>query len=211
MVWETITMVRSLFLTMLLVVSVTTTAQTKKTKKMLESIEGEWSLDDSGNITYQRIVELSHLSKDEIYHRALNFFLYGHEGEPLDITQDRELGRIVVKGIYEDVHIADFFLNSTHIHCWHIVRIDVKEGRTRFLLTLTAYDKEEIATTDGELPLVTTTKINREFPINPAGLNKTMMGKAFYKAHGRATLTLDNLSRAIREGNTSPDLENNDW
>lgn len=204
-------MVRSLLLAILMLVSVTTTAQTKKTKKMLESIEGQWSLDDSGNITYQRILELSHLSKDEIYHRALSYFLYGREGETLDMTQDKELGRIVVKGIYEDVHITSFFLNSTHLHCWHIVRIDVKEGRTRILLTLTAYDKEEIDIADGELPFVTSTKINREFPINPAGLNKTMMGKAFYKAHGRAMLTLDNLSRAIREGNTSPHLENNDW
>ena len=38
-----------------------------------------------------------------------------------------------------------------------------------------------------------------------------MMGKAFYEAHKSAISTLEEIEKAIIGGNTSKDLEKDDW
>lgn len=177
---------------------------------MLAEIEGQWSLDDSGNITYQSILELGHLSKNEIYSRALNYFLYNTENAPQELTEDKELGRILAKGFFDNVHSSSVFLEYTNFHALNLIRIDVKEGRARILLTLTDYETE-VGDATNNPPFLGTTKINQEFPINPRGRNKTMMGKAFYHSHLKAIETLESLAKAINNGNTSTTLENNDW
>ena len=42
-------------------------AQSKKVKLMMQEISGEWSLDDNGNVTYVKVLELPELSKSEIF------------------------------------------------------------------------------------------------------------------------------------------------
>jgi len=56
---------------------------------MLAEIEGQWNLD--GNVTYTRIVEAHKLSKEEIYNRALNYFVYNYgSGKSVIQTQDKD-------------------------------------------------------------------------------------------------------------------------
>ena len=99
-------------------------------------------LDDNGNVTYTRIVEAHKFSKEEIYNRALNYFVYNYgSGKSVIQTQDKELGRIVGKGLYDDVHVGISII-TTYVDCWHIARVDVKEGRARIIFTLTTYDKK---------------------------------------------------------------------
>ncbi|WP_350285611.1 DUF4468 domain-containing protein [uncultured Croceitalea sp.] len=177
---------------------------------MLAEIEGQWSLDDAGNVTYQRIVELGGLSKNEIYSRGLNYFLYDTENAPQELTEDKELGRIVAKGFFDNVHSSSVFLDYTNFHCLNLIRIDAKEGRARILLTLTGYETE-VGDASNNPPFIGTTKLSQEFPINPSGRSKTMMGKAFYNSHLKALETLERLAKAINDGNTSTILENDDW
>ena len=76
---------------------------------MLKEIEGQWSLDDNGNVTYQRIVEVPEMKKDDIYNRVLNYFIYNYgSGKSVIQTQDKEAGLIVGKGLYEEVHVGIF-------------------------------------------------------------------------------------------------------
>jgi hypothetical protein len=37
------------------------------------------------------------------------------------------------------------------------------------------------------------------------------MGKAFYKSHKAANATIDAIEKSIKEGNTSKEIENDDW
>ena len=200
-------------ITILLILTLVTSvsySQNKTTKKMLAEIEGQWSLDDNGNVSYTRIVEVPEIKdKNEIYNRALNYFVYNYgSGKSVIQTQDKELGRIVGKGLYNDVHIG-ISLITTYVDCWHIVRVDVKDGRARIILTLTQYDKRIVGgdTPDSHISL----KVEQSFPINPKGNQKTVMGKAFYKSHLAAISTLDNLEKSIKEGNTSKELEKDKW
>jgi len=189
--------------------STSISAQNGQTRAMLKAIEGQWELDDNGNVTYVRVVEADGLSKEEIYSRTLNFFVYNYgSGKSVIQTKDPELGRVVGKGLYDDVHIG-VSLVTTYVDTWHIARVDVKEGRARIILTLTEYEKK--VTGGSTPPSYSTMKVEQEFPINPKGYAKTVMGKAFAKSHERALATLDKIEKTIKEGNTTEELENDDW
>lgn len=183
--------------------------QSSEVKRMLQEIEGQWSLDDNGNLSYQRIIEVPEMEKDDIYSRALNYFVYNYgSGKAVIQTQDKENGLIVGKGLYNDVHIG-ISIVTTYIDAWHIVRVDIRNGRARIILTLTEYDKK--VTGGNTPPSYSTMKIEQEYPINEKGMFKTVMGKAFYKSHQKAIATMDAIERAIKEGNTSKQMENSEW
>lgn len=63
----------------------------KKQKKCWLKLKVNGILDDNGNVTYTRIVEAHKLSKEEIYNRALNYFVYNYgSGKSVIQTQDKE-------------------------------------------------------------------------------------------------------------------------
>ncbi|QII69991.1 DUF4468 domain-containing protein [Apibacter sp. B3706] len=179
-------------------------------KEMLKEIQGKWSLDDNNNVTVVRIIEVPNMSKDEIFQRALNYFTYNYvSGKSVIQTQDKESGVIVGKGLYENVH-KGINVFKMKVSAWHILRVDVKEGKARAIVTLLQYEKEMIVS-GNSLPNYSTSFIAQEYPINPKGANKTIMGKAFYKTFKKANATLENLEKTIKEGSTSKDIENSDW
>jgi len=200
---------KSISVLILIVFCIVAHGQSVEVKRMLQEIEGQWQLDDNSNVTYQRIVEVPGIEKDEIYNRVQNYFVYNYgSGKSVIQTQDKENGLVVGKGMYKDVHIG-VSLITTYIDTWHIARVDVKDGRARIILTLTEYDKKLVG---GDTPpSYVTMKVEQEFPINGKGMFKTVMGKAFYKSHLHALSTLDAIEKAIREGNTSKQIENSDW
>jgi len=196
-------------LAILILIATFSFGQNAKTKSMLKEIDGQWSLDDNGNVTYSRVIEAPDLTNDEIYNRVLNYFVYNYgSGKSVIQTQDKELGRVVGKGLYNDVHVG-VSLITTYVDCWHIVRVDVKEGKARIILTLTEYEKKIVG--GNTPPSYSTMKVEQEFPINPKGYAKTVMGKAFYKSHKAAIATMDAIEKTIKEGNTSKEIENDDW
>lgn len=108
-------------------------AQSKKAQEMLQSIEGEYEIDDNGNVSFVKIVDVidssgDTLSKDEIYNRAYTYFTYNYvDGESVIQLEDKDGGIIVAKGIYPNVH-ADASLIIRKLDAYHILRIDIKEG-----------------------------------------------------------------------------------
>lgn len=178
-------------------------------KEMQAEIKGAYTLDDNGNVTYTKVIEAPGLSKEDIFSRAQNYFTYNYgSGKSVIQTEDKDRGLLVGKGIYVNVHVG-VSLVSVAVDAWHILRIDVKDGRARAVITLTQYDK---TITGGNTPPVNrTTFISQEYPINPKGDSKTIMMKAFYKSHHAALNTLNKLEKAILEGTTSSAIENADW
>jgi hypothetical protein len=187
----------------------TTVTYAQTAKEMLKEIEGKWELDDNGNITFTRIVEAPELSKDEIFNRVLGYFTYNYaSGKSVIQTQDKEAGLVVGKGLYDNVHIGASIV-TTYIDAWHILRVDTKDGRARVIITLTDYEKK--VTGGSTPPSYSSSKIASEYPINEKGMFKTVMSKAFYKTYKRAFATLDNVEKAIKEGNTSKAIEADKW
>ena len=178
-------------------------------KEMLAEIDGKWELDDNGNVTIVKVIEAPELKKEEIFNRALNYFTYNYvSGKSVIQTQDKENGLIVGKGVYNDVHIG-MSLITTYVDAWHILRVDVKDGRARIIVTLTEYEKKIVG--GNTPPAYVTMKVAQEYPINLKGGQKTVMTKAFYKSFKKANESLDAVEKAIKEGNTSKAIENKGW
>lgn len=194
---------------LLFALSVTVLGYSQSAKQMLTEIEGKWELDDNGNVTVVKIVEVPEISKTEIFNRTLSYFTYNYiNGKSVIQTQDKEIGLIVGKGIYDNVHIGASLV-TTYVDAWHVLRVDIKEGRARIVVSLTDYDKKIVG---GDTPpAYVSMKVAQEYPINLKGGQKTIMTKAFYKAFKKANESLDAVEKAIKEGNTSKSIENNEW
>ena len=122
---------------------------------------------------------------------------------------DEDEGRIIGKGLFDDVHVG-FNIASWYFDMYHILRVDVKEGRARILITLTEYhvlskDLDGNIGSDSDYPIASA------YPIEPKGSMKTMYGKAFYNSHLRAQQTINQMHDAILKGNTSEQFAGDDW
>jgi len=179
--------------------------QNSEVSNMLKEIEGQWSLDDNNNVTYQRIVEVPDINKDELFSRAQNYFIYNYgSGKSVIQTQDKEKGQIIGKGIYDRLHTFSNGTGWVYLGTWHIIRVDVKDGRARIIITLTEYQEDFKG-------ILTNSNVSKEFPINDEGGRKNIMGKAFYKSHNKAIESLDLIEKAIKEGTTSKQIEDDKW
>ena len=198
-------MKKTVFTFILIVSCIYSFGQSAEVKKGLNEIDGKWSLDDNGNVTYQRIVEVPNMKKDDIYNRVLNYFVYNYgSGKSVIQTQDKENGQIIGKGLYENLHTFSNGFGWVYLSTWHIVRVDVKDGKARIILTLTEYSEDFKGSISAHL-------IKDEFPVNKDGGRKNITGKAFYKSHLKAIASLDSIEKAIKEGNTSKKLEDDKW
>ena len=192
------------------------TAQ-KKTDRTIEDFEiikDSFEIDNNGNVTYVKVIKLDSMSKDDIFMRARNYFVYNYNsGKAVIQTEDKENGLLVGKGLYSDVHSKVMALGQLFytFDTWHILRIDVKEGRARIILSLTNYEVQArgASSTPEEVPISGTYPINNEFKA-PKNI-KNMYLQAFMKSHDRVISTLKEVEKSLKEGNTSSDIENEDW
>lgn len=182
-------------------------AQDRNTRDLLKEIEGQWALNESGNVEYQRIIEAPGVEQDEIFNRVLDFFLYYYSmGNSVVQTEDRVLNRIVGKGIFDDVH-STFFPNN-YVDCRHNIAVDIKDGRARASLVLTEFENELIMDYSS---IFQTFKVADSYPVNPDGKTKNKMGKAFYKSHFAALEALDALERSIKQGTYVDQRLKDEW
>ena len=180
-----------------------------------KKIQKTFEIDDNGNITYMKVIELDGISKDEIYLRAKNYFIYNYNsGKSVMQTEDKEKGVLIGKGMYKNVYIGSTLFFTHAFDTWHILRIDVKEGRVRIVLSLVNYDvtTKSSSKDPGQIKEV---RISDTYPINESfdGSKKlkNIYLQTFLVSHKKATNAINGIERAIKEGNTSSDIENEDW
>jgi hypothetical protein len=173
----------------------------------------EFAVDDNKNVTFTRYVNLvdsiSHdtLTKEEIYNRAYSYFIYNYvSGESVIQMEDKEKGVIVGKGIYPKVHM-DFIFSVRYVDANHILRIDVKKGKARIILSLTEYKY----VLEGSGGSTSNMKIADTYPLNQDSRFKTFFSNAFTNTNVLANRTLDQLERSLKEGNTSKSIEGKEW
>ncbi len=185
-------------------------AQNRATKAMLAEIEGRWQLDNNGNVTMSKVIEMPGISKDELYNRALSYFTYNYrQGDAVIQIDDKGQGLIIGKGLYPNVYSGLLSVFSTY----HIVRVDVKEERVRVLVTMTAYRVEDVGVVSellfGTIVLNTCDwPVSSRFPIVKADEDKNAMAKLFYNSIQCAMNTMDMIEKSLKEGNTGSDLDN---
>lgn len=181
-----------------------------KTSEMLKQIEGKWELDDNENVSFVKIIDSINLTQDEIYSRALAYFTYNYvKGDWVVQVQDKDRGLIIGKGVYPDVHTDLFILNTIVFDTYHLLRVDVKEGRARIVATLSGY--RETTHYYNAPNSVNDRLLKTVFPVNEKGIQKKIYTRAFYYSYLQAQESLKDLENAIRFGNTSSTIENEDW
>ena len=164
---------------------------------MVEDINGQWQLDENGCITCQKVVDYMNLSQTELYHRALDYFVYNYSNVD-SFIQDRDIvnGIIIGKGVFKKVHVLDDVLQNLIINTLHILKVEVKDNRARITISLTQYDE---IVSGGQLPgnhyLYT---ITSQFPFNPNGYQKDVYEQAFRKSHLKALETIASVERTLR-------------
>ena len=166
-------------------------AQSAYTEKLLSEIQGKYTLNETGELVYTETVEADSVKKEDLFIRALAYFTkaYGSANAVIQV-QDKEAGVIIGKGKYANVYTGHPAMMTITNDAWHILRVDVKDGKYRITLTLTTYDS---ITYDGNGRYSGTheVQISSQYPINPSGKSKTVFGKTFYYLHERATSTMD--------------------
>jgi hypothetical protein len=137
------------------------------------------------------------LNQTELYHRALDYFVYNYSNVD-SFIQDRDIakGIIIGIGIYKKVHVLDDVLQNLIINTLHILKVEVKDNRARITISLTQYDE---IVRGGQLPgnhyLYT---ITSQFPFNPNGYQKDVYEQAFRKSHLKALETIASVERTLR-------------
>ena len=182
-------------------------AQTQKTKSLLSEIDGQWSTDDKGNLTYQNVIEMEGIGKDLLYQRSENYFIYNYDsGKDVIQMKDKEQGLIIGKGFWPAVYIG-MTIGSITYNASHILRVDVKDDKARITLTVQNYD---LVYNDGKTLTEFSMPISNSFPININSKSKTMEGKAFYALHFKCISTIDNLINSLKNDAVQTN-KNDNW
>lgn len=181
--------------------------QSKKTTRMLKEIQNEWTLDENNKVSYQRILEIPNLTKDQLYHRMLTYFVDNQVAEYDFQTKDKDKGVIYLKSVFENIHDnGRGGMLSVNVDCLHSLKVEIKEKRVRLTLTLVLFDILDSINYSNRYKK----RVEDSFPVNPLAESKTITGKSFYKSHLAAIQTLDKIEKMIK---TVGDLKNsnNDW
>jgi hypothetical protein len=109
-------------------------AQTKKSNEdKLKEFDGLYKVENT-DIIFYTVIDGLNSPKDELFVTALSYFAINYNSAN-DVIQlnDKDAGLIIAKGIFQ---IESGIVNT---FCDHTIRIDVKEGRARIILTVSQY------------------------------------------------------------------------
>lgn len=184
--------------------------QDKEAKSLFSEVEKEWVLDDNGNVSFTKVVEIPGIGTDELFNRAVSYFTYNYKsGDNVIQMKDKEQRVIIGKGLYGDVytHVGKFHIISTY-DVEHIVRIDVKDQKVRLIITINQYKLKIISagTTNNS-----NYNISERFPFKEeVKTHANIMCSTIYNTCQRVKESLIKIEKSLQEGNTNA-AENSDW
>lgn len=183
--------------------------QKKDAKEAFAEVESEWKLDNNGNVSFTKVIEVPGVSKDELYARALSYFTYNYKsGDDVIQVKDKEQGIVVGKGLYGKVFIGGALLVSSSYDVTHILRIDVKDNKARAILSIQEY---KVKVSGGNTPpSYFTNTVSERFPFAKKDRMQKQMCQVIYNTYQRAMSSLAGLEKSLQEGNTNA-VETTDW
>lgn len=178
----------------------------QSTEEMLIEIQGKWTLDNKGNVTFTKIIEVPELKKEEIYNSILNYLISNYvNGKQAIQYYNKETGILIAKGVYENVTSN----LGTTMNTIYTLRIDIKDRKARAKITLAEYDGQ-IVSLKGTSSYFSI-KLSDKYPINPKGKSKKFMIQAFYNTYQKVMSTFDTLEKTIEKIDTLQMIENSNW
>ncbi|MHB9142675.1 MAG: DUF4468 domain-containing protein [Paludibacter sp.] len=107
-------------------------------------------IDENKNLVFSKVVDNLKMTKDDIYVKAFSYFAYNYKDAKSVIQQqDKDAGVIIGKGYFNDfssynksknIGMGLTFTTYDTYSATHILRIDIKDGRARIILTVDNYE-----------------------------------------------------------------------
>lgn len=199
---------KKLFLVVVALLAITTFQPLygQSTQEIKQAIEGKCEVDEKGNVTYKKVFEFPGKSKDEIYDILQSYFAYTYnDANEVMQVEDKTAGLLVAKGLYGDLNGGKMAAKQgTTTGAWHIIRIDIKEGKIRILTSLTKFEFPQSVIFGLHYD------ISEACPISSNFKDRSAYTKIYYKAHSRVLAQFEEIERAVKNGNTSKAIEQ-DW
>jgi hypothetical protein len=175
---------------------------------MPEEIKGQWQLDEKEYVTCQKVVDCPKINKTELYKRAMDYFVYNYS-DVNSVIQDRDVvnGIIIGKGVFKKVQVHNSVLRNSIVDTWHILKVEVKNGRAKITLSLTQYDESVRGSEPPDIHYLY--PISKQYPFNPAGYQKDLYEQAFNISHLKAVETIASVERALLAKSTQN--KNDTW
>lgn len=203
-------MKRLITLSLMITISLIVAAQKKEIKdKFYEYTEkGVYSI-DGNNIVVSAIINDVSGSKNDIYIKVKNYFTRTYrDANSVIQTDDKEQGVIIGKGLYNDFWTCSYMVMQTmEWSAYHILRVDIKDGKVRIIGSVSTMDYEFTATSpkkDYSYNIVDYAPITDKRMIDK-GKQMEALVILIDKMHE----TINSLEKSLKEGNLS--IENEDW
>lgn len=163
---------------------------------------------DEGNLVVSRIVEGIPGSKDDIYTTIKTYFARAYNDSKSVIqTDDKEKGVIIGKGLYGN--LASFSLGVWTLKAYHIIRVDIKEGRARIICSASTIIPNSSAHIgdEGEYRIVEYAPFTND---RAYWTTKSAQLKGVVNLIDRMIGSVDSLEKALKEGGVLK-TEDEDW
>lgn len=178
-------------------------SQNTQTKKLLESIKGQYELSPEGHVAYSKVVALDGWTKEEIFEQARLYIVRNYGLDQWSEVQlaDEAAGLIQAQGLLDTVYISKGLAPNGYGGVYS-TRIEVKDGKARVSVLFT-----HLRTTFGASPgLVADQPLLQVFPFNQSDNFKSGSGHAFYLFHHASKRKLDQLVQELFAVNAA-----NEW
>ena len=161
--------------------------QSKKTLEMLQTIEGQWIIDEQGLLTYKQVIEVPGASDSLLFQRANNF---------IKTNQSSNLLKEIYPEIYS-ISIQDTLNKvsssfSSAVSAIFTLKIESKNSKARITLTVI---RLSVNFGGGN---INTYDIKTIYPINTGSLTKNDHAKWFYSTHMASLKKMDDISNYIK-------------
>ncbi|MDR2913421.1 MAG: DUF4468 domain-containing protein [Tannerella sp.] len=117
-------------------------SQSKEVKEKLEEYKtnGLYEI-DSENIVVSKVIEYLPDKKDDIYLKVKSYFARAYKDSQSVIqTDDRASGLVIGRGFYKGVFSWHQFIVPISYNAWHVLRVDIKDGRVRVICNVSEWD-----------------------------------------------------------------------
>lgn len=162
---------------------------------------------DGNNVVVSVVIDDVPGTKDDIYIKVKNFFARTYrDANSVLQTDDKESGTLIGKGYFKQVYTWKILgVTTLYLNCYHILRVDIKDGRIRAICTVDQWEKY-----DGKDNKDETVNIVNYAPITDKRFfDKGRQMEAFVDLVDMMHHTIDELEKIVKVGGVA--VESEDW
>ena len=181
-------------LTILLLSTLFSFSQNKKTIKLLNSIQNKWELNTDGNVEYVKILDSLPNQKTVNYQTVIDYIMSNYKN-PSEVIQikDVESGVIVYKGLFNRVGRGQAGMSTKYnVNAYHLVKVELKENRARITISPNEYFVQSTNTSNYRI------NISGTYPLNKKGKYKNIFGNAFYNSHKKCLDLINDIESSLK-------------